>query len=406
MAHPVLYLSYDGMTDPLGQSQVIPYLQGLAKDYQIHLISFEKPEKKDRIRFIEKLLTESQIKWYPCTYTKKPPILSTLKDLRTMKKLAFALQKQHRFSIVHCRSYLAALVGLSMKKKFGCRFVFDMRGFWADERVDGKIWNLKNPLYQLIYRYFKTKEKEFLQAADHTITLTYAAQKIIHGWRHIPQQPIPIEVIPCCVDTELFTPEKVRDIASIRQTLGITPTDFVLSYLGSIGTWYMLPEMFQFFSHWLAEHPASVFLFITGETPETILQEADKQHIPREKILIRKAHREEVPAFLSVSDASIFFIKPTFSKQASSPTKQGELMSMGIPIVCNKGVGDTDFVVEKYQSGILIENFQEKDYKKAVRELSAFKAERGAIRQGAEDFYSLAKGVEKYRKVYQRLLNR
>ncbi len=27
----ILYISYDGMTDPLGQSQVLPYLKGLAK---------------------------------------------------------------------------------------------------------------------------------------------------------------------------------------------------------------------------------------------------------------------------------------------------------------------------------------------------------------------------------------
>ena len=38
-----LYLSYDGISDPLGQSQVLPYLKGLARlGHKIHLISFEK----------------------------------------------------------------------------------------------------------------------------------------------------------------------------------------------------------------------------------------------------------------------------------------------------------------------------------------------------------------------------
>ena len=42
----VLYISYDGMTDPLGQSQVLPYLSGLSKEgFKFHLISFEKEEK-------------------------------------------------------------------------------------------------------------------------------------------------------------------------------------------------------------------------------------------------------------------------------------------------------------------------------------------------------------------------
>ena len=37
-----LYLSYDGLTDPLGQSQVLPYLLKLSEDKEIHIISCEK----------------------------------------------------------------------------------------------------------------------------------------------------------------------------------------------------------------------------------------------------------------------------------------------------------------------------------------------------------------------------
>ena len=41
-----LYLSYDGMTDPLGQSQVLPYIIGLQqKGIAFTLISFEKIER-------------------------------------------------------------------------------------------------------------------------------------------------------------------------------------------------------------------------------------------------------------------------------------------------------------------------------------------------------------------------
>ena len=45
----VLYISYDGMTDPLGQSQVIPYIEGLSKlGYQFTLISFEKTDRFEK----------------------------------------------------------------------------------------------------------------------------------------------------------------------------------------------------------------------------------------------------------------------------------------------------------------------------------------------------------------------
>ena len=35
---------------------------------------------------------------------------------------------------------LQPLIALFCKKIFGTKFIFDMRGFWADERVDGDIW--------------------------------------------------------------------------------------------------------------------------------------------------------------------------------------------------------------------------------------------------------------------------
>jgi hypothetical protein len=40
----VLYISYNGMLDPLGQSQVIPYLKELSRaGVQFTLLSFERP---------------------------------------------------------------------------------------------------------------------------------------------------------------------------------------------------------------------------------------------------------------------------------------------------------------------------------------------------------------------------
>ena len=89
----VLYLSYDGMTDPLGQSQVIPYIEGLAKlGYRFTLISFEKADRFEKFsKEISARLQRSNIDWVPISYTKKPPILSTVYDLWRMQKKAFAL---------------------------------------------------------------------------------------------------------------------------------------------------------------------------------------------------------------------------------------------------------------------------------------------------------------------------
>ena len=45
----ILYISYDGMLEPLGQSQVLAYLKRVAHGRRIHLISFEKSEDWARV---------------------------------------------------------------------------------------------------------------------------------------------------------------------------------------------------------------------------------------------------------------------------------------------------------------------------------------------------------------------
>src|SRR5690606_18145934 len=107
--------------------------------------------------------------------------------------------------------------------------------------------------------FFKRKEQEFIQEADYTISLTEKGKDIIHSWNELAGQPVPIKVIPCCADLNHFSKENI-DInkrTEIQRDLGITPDDLVLTYLGSIGTWYMLPEMLDFFQTLLSERPNS-----------------------------------------------------------------------------------------------------------------------------------------------------
>ena len=320
------------MTDPLGQSQVIPYLVGLSKKgFKIHILSCEKKKNYSENKVhISELLKKNNIDWHPVIYTKSPPVLSTLWDIWRMRRKAIRLHKKENFSIVHCRSYIPSIIGLHLKKAYQVKFIFDMRGFWADERLDGNIWNIKNPFYNFIYKYFKKKENLFLSNADYTISLTEKAKNIIQQWNTIPNQPIPIQVIPCCTDTDHFSRAKInpKTVNLLRNEIGISHDDFIISYLGSLGTWYLLDEMLLFFKLLLKSKPRSKFFFITHEDSQKIVNAALKQNIPIEKIIVKHANREELPSFLSLSNLSIFFIKPTFSKYASSPTKLGELLSM------------------------------------------------------------------------------
>ena len=407
MKQKVIYLSYDGLTDPLGQSQVIPYLKGLAEDYSIFVISFEKAsnyaQKKDGI--IQEV--QDYFDWLPMKYTKWPPILSTIWDIFKLKRVCSGLCSEHIIKVIHCRSYITSLIGLSMKKKYGVKFLFDMRGFWADERVDGNIWNLNNPIFKKVYDFFKKKEKEFLTSADFTISLTHEAKTEIHSWEEIPNQPIEIEVIPCCADLDLFNPSSIipAQKSQLAKRLEIKPDEFVLSYLGSIGTWYMLDEMLLFFKRLCALKKNAKFLFITNENESYIRGKARKISIDNNAIVVREATRQEVPAYLSLSDVSLFFIKPVYSKKASSPTKQAEIMGMGIPFVANANVGDSNYFHEKSKVGLLVNEFNTKEFDRIIGQIDLILSkDRMSIVSEAHKYFSLTSGIKKYKRVYDLLL--
>lgn len=399
----VLFLSYDGMTDPLGQSQVLPYLIGLQKKgYNIRLISFEKPDRFAAYRTqIQTLCLENQLEWHPLKYTKSPPLLSTIWDVQQLKRKVQKLHAETPIDLVHCRSYITALVGLRLKQKQNIPFLFDMRGFWADERVDGGIWKLSNPIFRLVYSYFKKKEIQFFTHADYTISLTNRAKEEILSWRYFTKHPPKIQVIPCCVDMQKFDPNSISEAkkTELRTQLDISSDSSVVGYVGSIGTWYKLPEMLDFFKVYSASNSTALFLFVTAENPKTILEMATQKGIDTSNLRIVSAMYSEVAAYISLFSFSVFFIQSTFSKMASSPTKQGELMAMGIPVICNTGVGDTDWVVEKFNAGWALPALTPEAYSKL--DWSAFQFDRAEISSGANEFYALKKGVNWYSEVYE-----
>ena len=176
----ILYLSYDGLTDPLGQSQVLAYLSRINRNngIEITIISFDKPDifKKNEIR-VREILSNTTIHWIPLVYHKSPPVLSTISDLRSGWIKIKELYKKEHFDIVHCRGYMSAILGQMTKKKYGNKFIFDMRGWWPDEKLESGLW--KSPVFKPIYNYFKRKEKQFFQESDITVSLTYAGKKEI-----------------------------------------------------------------------------------------------------------------------------------------------------------------------------------------------------------------------------------
>ncbi|GAA4039029.1 glycosyltransferase family 4 protein [Sphingomonas rosea] len=400
----ILYLSYDGLTDPLGPSQVLAYLKGLAAlGHQISLITFEKPERPatDRLAMTSECAAAG-IDWHPLAYTKRPPVLSTLKDLTAMHRTADRLVRERGYDIVHCRSAIPALVGARLKRRRGLRFIFDMRGFWADERVEGGLWDLGKPLYRAMFGWFKKQESRLLRTADVVVVLTEAARDILRGNGSVPAT-VPIAVIPCCADLGAFPPITDQARADARAGLGIAGEATVPAYLGSIGTWYMLGEMLDCFAVLRTRDPDAVMLFVTRDDPAPILAAAAARGIPAEALRIRPASRAEVPQLLAAADFGLFFIRPTYSKQASSPVKLGELFAMNLPVLANGGVGDMDRILAQSGAGVAVERFDPAAYGAALDALAALRPDPARWRATLVKWFDLDRGIAAYDGIYRAL---
>lgn len=398
----ILYISYDGMTDPLGQSQVLPYLVGLSKyGYQFTILSFEKEDRLEKLKStIDAITKAAGITWVPMSFTVKPPILSKLYDVIRMRRKAIALYKEHRFDMTHCRSYIAASLGLVLKRKYGVRFFFDMRGFWADEKKDAGSWKQDSFIFRNVYQHYKKKEAEYINQADYIISLTEAGKREMMTWPSF-NPDTPLSVIPCCADMDHFSLATTADKEKGRLLLGLPADKLVVSYLGSIGAWYMLDEMLHLFSLIKQRYPGAVFLFITHSSSEQILSKLATYQLSKEDMIIMEASRKEVPVYIKASDINISFIKPVYSKLSSSPTKLGEVLAMGIPVIVNSGVGDVETIVNDTAAGFVLQSFTEEEYTRAVNAIDGMLQLPGAsIREKAEKIYSLTKGIEEYRRCY------
>ena len=400
----VLYISYDGMTDPLGQSQVIPYLAALVKEsYRITVLSAEKPDNYSKNRLeIENLMQASNLEWVPIMYTKRPPVLSTIIDILKMRKAVKKLMRKTNFDIVHCRSYISPLAGNILVKKQNASFLFDMRGFWADERIDGGIWSLKNPVLKRVYNYFKKKEKSYLEKSDAVVSLTHNGKNEILSWKHVEIDDEKIIVIPCAADFEHFNipSEEMRRVS--RKKLGVENDELVFCYLGSLGTWYLVDEMLQLFATISQKYSNARLLIITRDE---LHQNIKALGVNPSKITVQSASRKEVPELLAAADIGISFIKPSFSKKSSSPTKMGEMLAMGIPMIVNDNVGDVAEITQELNAGWVIRNMNNAGFEEAVEQIpDILKLNKEQIRSNASKVLNLEIGVARYLNIYDNLI--
>jgi len=401
----VLYLAYYGMTDPLGQSQVLSYLKGLSKHgYSFDVIGFEKPEVyEERKQDVYKFIEGYDIRWIAKKYHKSPPVFSTMFDIEIARKEVRKLCLENKYDIVHCRGYILADVAIDAKKRTGAKFIFDMRGWWPDEKKESGLWN--SFLFNPVYKYYKKQERKYFEQSDIAISLTHIGKSTIAQLSLKSSDQV--SVIPTCVNFELFKPFDQNQREKIRASLSIPQDALVMLYSGSVGANYRTDLVLKLFSY-LQNINANSYLFFLSHAEHSIINNAiEEANIDKQYVRIQSAKYHEVSNYLMVGDIGVIMYNTGFSVIGRSPTKLGEYWASGLNVLAAKGIGDLEAIMAQYpEGGVLVDNINDNEaFKNAVVQILKQHRDKVKLREYANQYFSLESGISKYLDIYKKLCN-
>lgn len=391
---PTLYLTRNGLLEPLGQSQVLAYLRGLSRDYRITLITYEKDEDRADAARMDAMRAECErlgIRWLPQRFRPRPKVIA---PALSMLRMVWLLRREVRGQgarLIHARSYIPAAVAMIVSRMTGVPFIFDMRALWPEELITAGRLRRGSVLHRAIV----AAERACLRRAGAVVSLTHAA--VDHLNRVYPDDLAGqrVAVIPTCADLDRFVPAPAR------------PERRVIGCLGTVlSGWFRLDWLTSFLSVVAERDPDAVFELTTRDDPALVRAALDPDRRLGERLQIAPSAPENVQRVLQGQTASVMFFADGLGKLGSSPTRMAEILGCGLPVVANDGVGDVARIIRDYRVGVLAQGPDPQAMATAWSELLALLKDpdlASRCRKAAEEVFSLEAGTASYARLYHHL---
>jgi glycosyltransferase involved in cell wall biosynthesis len=384
--------------EPLGQSQIWPYLRGLSRDHRITLISFEKPADRVDSSAIQRMRSQCAshgMRWIPLQFRSQPSPWAPALAIPQLALVAL-WHWRHRGcpQLVHARSYVPAAIALLLHRLTGLPIIFDMRALWPEELITAGHLQRGS----LLHRALLGLERRCLREASAVVSLTHAAVGYL-------QQQYPrelagkrIAVIPTCADLQRFQPAE--------------PAPAALLMIGCIGTvlsgWFLIDWLRALFDAVARVDPSARFELISRDAPDAILSALQPPSTWADRLRIQSARPAEMPAIVQRHTASVmFYAGGATSELGRSPTRMAEVLGCGRPVVANPGVGDVDQVIRQHRVGVLATGASSAEMDACAAELLALLKDpdlASRCRRTAEALFSLESGTAAYRQLYAEIL--
>lgn len=400
-----LYITNLGLMDNLGMTQILPYITGLAeRGIGLRVLSYEKKENlenKSKIRDVENRLKLHAIKWTALRYHNR---WGNLYDILAGFFIVTALIFRDRTDIIHARASIPIILGWPIARLSGRKIIYDRRGTMKGDFIDDV--NLENIFsLKFLSDILGKIDKFFMGHSDAVVVLSERSKELLKKNELAGKEKVVCDSIPCCVDMNRFKQRNGQTDEGVDLR-----GKFVVAYAGSLGTCYLLNEMIDFFKALKETNKNAFFLIITHSDGQVSRSCFSNKRIACQDYAIVDVGPDEVSLWLRKCACSVMFIKEVECKIGSSPTKFAESLASGVPVIINKGIGDTEEIVCVNRIGCLVESLDDEGYRRALSCLGELLKDEAALKKRCKDvagrFFSMELGIEKYEGIYNHIYER
>jgi hypothetical protein len=395
----ILYLTQDGLLEPLVHSQVVRVVERLAAlGWRYRIVSLEKPRdlaNEERVRSLRARLDRAGIRWDFAPFDASQSSRAAANNLGFLTRQAVSLARSGRIRGIHARAYVPAVAALAAWLATKLPWIFDARGYWIDERLEEGRW-FTTPLRLAVARGL---ERQLFSAAAGVVTLTELQAQDVER-RFQPLGPRPVRCITTLADYDDFVRRPTGALPLIPgQYVTQLRGKRVVAVIGSINRSYLVDETLELARRILEAGPHHHLLVLSGQRDEYARRLA-ALGVPEARVTIVRAEHEAMPQWLSLVEWCLLLLDAgSFAKRGSMPTKLGELFASGVRPVqygCNEEVSAW---VRRAGSGLVLEGVSPSLLDHAARFVCSSVADQdmlAAARERTAPHFSLGAGATKY----------
>jgi glycosyltransferase involved in cell wall biosynthesis len=160
---------------------------------------------------------------------------------------------------------------------------------------------------------------------------------------------LPHIVVPCCVAEERFP------AADVPSPLPVPANRLVFAYAGTMAAWQCGDEMMRLFARLQEKAEDALLLLLAPQGDhKKVRDNMVKYRISEAKVLLADLPHDQVAPALQRAHAGLLLRRTTPVNQVASPTKFGEYLAAGIPVILTEGIGDFSEMSTSQHLGLVL----------------------------------------------------